>query len=49
MSIDPHLEKEYDNRGRVPEHPRLIANWHENAAAYREEAQSKKSALLDLA
>ena len=49
MSIDPHLEKEYDNRGRVPEHPSLIAHWNESAAAYRAETLAKKTALLDLA
>ena len=49
MDVDPHLEKEYDNRGRVPEHPSLIANWTENASAYRDETRAKATALLDLA
>jgi len=30
------LEREYNNRQRVPEHPAIIARWHEDAAAYRE-------------
>lgn len=34
MSLD--LEKEYNNRARVPEHPALIAGWARDAAAYRE-------------
>ena len=28
-------EKEYDNRGRVPEHPEIFARWASEAAAYR--------------
>jgi arylformamidase len=31
-------EKEYDNRGRVPEHPEIFARWQREAAAYREAA-----------
>lgn len=34
MSLD--LEKEYNNRARVPEHPAIIAAWARDAAAYRE-------------
>lgn len=34
MSLD--LEKEYNNRARVPEHPAIIAGWAKDAAAYRE-------------
>ncbi len=34
MSLD--LEKEYNNRARVPEHPGIIAGWARDAAAYRE-------------
>lgn len=34
MSLD--LEKEYNNRARVPEHPGIIASWARDAAAYRE-------------
>ncbi|WP_417693239.1 alpha/beta hydrolase [Roseibium sp.] len=35
--IDAVLEIEYDNRGRVPEHPALIAGWQADAARYRTE------------
>ena len=28
-------ETEYDNRGRVPEHPEIFARWQREAAAYR--------------
>jgi arylformamidase len=31
----PDFEAEYNNRARVPEHPRIIAGWKENAAAFR--------------
>jgi len=31
-------EKEYDNRGRVPEHPEIFARWQREAAAYRDGA-----------
>lgn len=34
MSFD--LEKEYNNRARVPEHPAIIASWSKDSAAYRE-------------
>jgi len=34
MSRD--LEKEYNNRARVPEHPAIISGWAKDAAAYRE-------------
>lgn len=34
MSRD--LEREYNNRARVPEHPEIIAGWARDAAAYRE-------------
>lgn len=34
MSLD--LEKEYNNRVRVPEHPGIIASWARDSAAYRE-------------
>jgi len=36
MPIDPVLEKEYDNRGRVPEHPEIFVRWHRDAEAYRQ-------------
>ena len=32
------LEKEYDNRARVPEHPEIIAGWVRDSAAYRAQA-----------
>jgi arylformamidase len=28
-------EKEYDNRGRIPEHPAIFARWQREGAAYR--------------
>jgi len=34
MSLD--LEKEYNNRARVPEHPGIIQSWARDSAAYRE-------------
>ena len=33
MSLD--LEKEYNNRARVPEHPGIIASWARDSAAHR--------------
>lgn len=36
-----NYEKEYDNRGRIPEHPEIFARWDREAAAYREEARGK--------
>jgi arylformamidase len=36
MTID--YEKEYDNRGRVPEHPEIFARWQREATAFREAA-----------
>ncbi|MFO1123554.1 MAG: alpha/beta hydrolase [Hyphomicrobiales bacterium] len=35
-----NLTAEYDNRGRVAEHPAIIANWHRDAEAYRREARA---------
>lgn len=32
-------ETEYDNRGRVPEHPKIFARWQREAAAYRAAAR----------
>src|SRR5512134_1319172 len=34
MSLD--LEKEYNNRARVPEHSAIIAGWARDSAAYRQ-------------
>jgi arylformamidase len=49
MPVDPHLEKEYDNRGRVPDHPALIAKWTQDSHLYRDESLKNQSALLNLA
>jgi arylformamidase len=40
MSIN--YEVEYDNRGRVPEHPEIFARWQREAAAYRAAAHNPK-------
>jgi arylformamidase len=34
-------EQEYNNRGRVPEHPEIFARWERDAAAYRDEMKAK--------
>ena len=31
------LAAEYNNRDRVPEHPRIIAGWYADAKTYRDE------------
>ncbi len=38
-------EIEYDNRGRVPEHPEIFARWRREAAAYREAARDGEFGL----
>jgi arylformamidase len=38
-------ESEYDNRGRVPEHPEIFARWAREAAAYRAAARGAEFAL----
>ncbi|MGH6725018.1 MAG: alpha/beta hydrolase, partial [Pseudolabrys sp.] len=38
-------EKEYDNRGRVPEHPEIFARWQREAAAYRKAAPGAEFGL----
>ena len=38
-------EKEYDNRGRIPEHPEIFARWASEAAAYRAAAQGAQFAI----
>ena len=43
MPID--YENEYDNRGRVPEHPEIFARWQRDAAAYREAARDAELGL----
>jgi arylformamidase len=35
-------EAEYNNRARVPEHPRLMAGWVRDAAAYREQKPPRR-------
>ncbi|UCH75058.1 MAG: alpha/beta hydrolase [Rhodospirillales bacterium] len=44
--IDPELERQYNNRANVPEHPELIAEWAEKSVAWEAEAVHK---ALDLA
>jgi arylformamidase len=39
MKLAIDYEKEYDNRGRVPEHPEIFARWERAAAAYRTAAR----------
>ena len=34
MAID--YEVEYDNRGRIPEHPEIFARWERETATYRQ-------------
>ncbi len=46
---DAELERQYDNRGNVPEHPALIAGWQRDSAAYRAEATAAGHAALDIA
>jgi arylformamidase len=41
------FEAEYDNRGRVPEHPAILAGWARDAAAFR--AERGERAELDIA
>ena len=43
MAID--YEKEYDNRGRVPEHPEIFARWQRETDAYRSEARGAQFGL----
>jgi arylformamidase len=38
-------EKEYDNRGRVPEHPEIFARWQREATSYRAAARGAEFAL----
>lgn len=45
MSSGIDLEVEYNNRARVPDHPKHIAGWQRDAAAYRQKATCE----LDLA
>jgi arylformamidase len=41
-------ETEYNNRGRVPEHPEIFARWARDAAAYREAATREGRAELGI-
>jgi len=41
MSTTINYEIEYDNRGRVKEHPEIFARWDREAAAYREAMRGK--------
>jgi arylformamidase len=43
MAID--YEKEYDNRGRVPEHPQIFDRWAREAADYRANARGAQLGL----
>jgi arylformamidase len=43
LTID--YETEYDNRGRVPEHPEIFARWQREAAAYRAAARDTEFGL----
>lgn len=38
-------EQEYNNRGRVPEHPEIFARWERDAAAYRDEMKANGAQL----
>lgn len=46
MPID--YESEYDTRGRVPEHPAILATMANDAAAYRSTARARGRAELDV-
>jgi arylformamidase len=43
LTID--YETEYDNRGRVPEHPEIFARWQREAAGYRAAARDAEFGL----
>jgi arylformamidase len=38
-------EKEYDNRGRVPEHPEIFSRWEREGATYRQDARNAELGL----
>jgi arylformamidase len=46
MAID--WEVEYNNRGRVPEHPQIFERWARDGAAYRAEAENDGRAEIGL-
>jgi arylformamidase len=41
-------EAEYNNRARVPEHPKIFARWTKDAAAFRDAAKAEECAALGL-
>ena len=43
-AIDPALEREYDNRALVPEHPAIFERWRNASVAFR----ARADAMLDL-
>lgn len=43
MPID--YEKEYDNRGRIPEHPEIFARWARETEAYRKASTGAELAI----
>ena len=47
--VDAWLEQQYDNRGRVPEHPQIIAQWTAESEHYRAECRTQGRAVFDLA
>ncbi len=40
-NIDPAIEREYNNRALVPEHPAIFARWRSDAAAFRARADAE--------
>ena len=40
-SIDPALEREYNNRALVPEHPAIFEKWRTDSAAFRAQADAE--------
>lgn len=36
LEVSRDLEREYNNRARVPENPGIIASWASESAAYRQ-------------
>ena len=41
--IDPAMEKQYNNRANVPEHPELLAEWAAKSAAWEAEAKTMRT------
>jgi arylformamidase len=48
MCMPLNYDAEYDTRGRVPEHPAILARMASDAAAYRSEAGARGRAELDV-